>query len=216
MFAVFGDIVFEVLGSPEAFTSTRAWDYAEHRVVEASPKLQWLAPSLETIELDFHFHVSFADPATQVAALLAAADEHSALPLVFGNGIHRGYFIVTSIRTTTQQMSANGNLLAITMRAALKEWPLASEIASSGSAAPSYPSIGVVAALPGATTGSIAYPGGTGVTATVGVLGGPFVAPSISAPGVSAILNLPTVAGLTAPQLGLGDVPPGTIVRAAG
>src|SRR5579864_3066871 len=128
MFAVLGEIVFEVLGSPDSFESTRTWDYAEHQVVDDRPKLQWLAANLEAIELDFYFHSSFTDPSAQAAALIAAAGDHNARALVFGNGIHRGYFIVTSIRTTAKQMSASGDLIAITIRARLKEWAFASEI----------------------------------------------------------------------------------------
>jgi phage protein U len=214
MFAVLGEIVFELLGSPDAFDSTRTWDYAEHHVVEDRPKLQWLAASLETIELDFHFHTSFTDPTAQAAALIAAAGDHNARALVFGNGIHRGYFIVTSIRTTARQMSASGDLIAITVRAGLKEWALESEINASASPVPWFPLVGIVAAPPGAATSSIAYSGGIGVGATVGTSRQGFVSPSISAPGVSPILNLPGVAGLTAPHLSVNDIAPKAIVRA--
>jgi len=216
MFAVLGDIVFELLGSPNAFASTRTWDYAEHQVVEDRPKLQWLAAGLETIELDFHFHASFTDPSAQAAALIAAGGDHNARALVFGNGVHRGYFIVTSIRTTAQQMSAEGDLMAITLRAGLKEWALESDHSTSMSPVASFPLIGVVAAPPGTATSLMVYRGGTGVTATVGTTGLPFVAPSISAPGLSPILKLPGVAGLTAPLLSPGDVPPNAIVRTSG
>lgn len=213
MFALFGEIVFVVLGSPDTFTSSRRWDYAEHQVVEDRTKLQWLADGLETIALDFHFHVSFTDPSLQAAALIAAASDHNARPLVFGNGVHRGYFVVTSIQTIARQMSANGNLIALTVRAELKEWAFDAE--SEGSPTAWFPLLGIVAALPGVTTGSIGYAGGSGVGATPGVGGEAFVAPSISAPGVSPILNLPAVAGLTAPHLNVDDVPPSTIVRAS-
>jgi len=172
-------------------------------------------PVLKRFELDFHFHISFTDPAAQLAGLIAAADDHNARALVFGNGVHQGYFVLTSIRTTAQQMSANGDLIAITVRAALKEWPFDSELnglESSGA----FPLIGIVAAPPGATTGAIVYSGGSGVSATVANPVPPFVAPLTAAPGVSAILNVPGVAGLTSPQLSLGDVPPSVIVRTGG
>src|ERR1700686_1485961 len=110
MFAVLGEIVFELLSSPEAFDSTRSWDYAEHRVVEDRPKLQWLAAGLQIIELDFHFHISFTNPVAQAAVLTTASGDHNARALVFGNRVHRGYFIVTSMRTTSQQMSSTGDL----------------------------------------------------------------------------------------------------------
>jgi phage protein U len=214
MFAILGEIVFELLGSPDAFDSTRTWDYAEHHVVEDRPKLQWLASNLETIELDFHFHSSFTDPAAQAAALIAAAGDHNARALVFGTGVHRGYFIVTSIRTAARQMSASGDLIAITVSAGLKEWALASEVDPSASPVPWFPLIGIVAAPAGVITSSIAYSGGVGNAATVGASGQLYVSPSISAPGVSPILNIPGVAGLTAPHLSVGDVPPSVIVRA--
>jgi phage protein U len=213
MFALFGEIVFAVLDSPDAFESSRTWNYAEHQVVEGRPTLQWLAAGLETIELDFHFHVSFTDPSLQAAALIAAAEDHNARALVFGNGVYRGYFVVTSIRATAQQMSANGNLIALTVRVTLKERVLGPEIL--GSVAAWFPLLGVVAAPPGVATGSIAYPGGSGVGASVGAPRDTFVGPSISAPGVSPLLNLPGVAGLTAPRLTVADVPASTIVRAS-
>jgi len=216
MFAVLGEIVFEVLGSPDAFESTRTWDYAEHQVVEATPKLQWLADGLETIELDFHFHASFTDPSAQVAALIAAGDDHNARALVFGNGVYRGYFIVVSIRTTAQQMSADGDLIAITLRAELKEWSLEAELDASTSPLASFPLIGIVPAPPGVATSSLVYSRGAGVGTTIGTSVLPFLAPSIAAPGVSPILNLPGSAGLTAPLLSIGDVPPSAIVRSGG
>jgi len=212
MFALFGEIVFEVLGSPDAFESSRSWRYAEHQVVEDRPKLQWLAAGLETIELNFHFHVSFTDPSAQAAALVAAADDHSARALVFGNGVHRGYFIVTSIRTTARQMNANGNLIALTLQAELKEWAFESEI--DGLPTASFPPVGIVPAPSGSATSSIPYVSGSGVAATIAAPGNTFVASSISAPGVSPILNLPGVAGLTAPHLNVNDIPPSIIVRA--
>jgi phage protein U len=214
MFAVLGEIVFELLGSPDAFESIRTWEYAEHRVIEDRPKLQWLAAGLETIALDFHFHRSFTDPSAQLTALIAAAGDHNARALVFGNGIHRGYFIVTSICTTAQQMSANGELIAITVRAALKEWALESELDASAAPVAWFPLLGIVAAAEGNPANSIANSDGAGMRATIGTSGQRFVAPSISAPGVSPILTVPGIAGLTAPHVSLSDIPPKVIVRA--
>jgi phage protein U len=109
MFAVFGEILFEVLSSPSGFESSRSWDYAEHRVVKDRPKLQWIANALESLELDFHFHASFTDPSAQLDALTAAADDHNERPLVFGNGVHRGYFIVLAMRSTSGRWARTGD-----------------------------------------------------------------------------------------------------------
>lgn len=215
MFAVLGEISFELLDSPEGFESSRTWDYAEHRVVEARPRLQWLAEGLETIELDFQFHASFTNPSAQLDALIAAAGDHNARPLVFGNGVHRGYFIVTSIRTTSQQMNASGSLIAITVRAELKEWALEAEIDPAAPPVAPFPLIGIVAAPAGIPTSSVAYTAAAGLGAAVGASVTTYVPPRISAPGISPILNIPGVAGLTSPHLTISDVPPSVIVRGA-
>jgi phage protein U len=214
MFAIFGEIVFEVLTSPNGFESSRTWDYAEHRVVEDRPKLQWISNALESLELDFRFHISFTDPAIQLDALAAAADDHNARPLVFGNGQHRGYFVVTGIRTTSRQMSADGRLIATTVRTRLREWAVESEIGSNANPIALFPLIGVVAASPGAETSSIAYAGANGLGAALRTPATTYVSVPIAAPGVSPLLNIPAVAGLPTVHLTVGDVAPSTIVRA--
>ena len=215
MFAVFGEIVFEVLSSPDEFESSRSWDYAEHRVVENRPALQWIADDLEILELGFHFHIAFTDPSSQLNALISAANDHSARPLVFGNGLHRGYFILVSLRTSSRQMSANGSLLAITVRAVLKEWAQGFQTISTANPVALFPLIGIVAAPAGTSTGSPLYSSAAGQ----GDLSSPpatqYVATPIASPGVSPLLNIPGSAGLPTPHLTVGDVDPSVIVRAA-
>jgi hypothetical protein len=63
--------------------------------------------------------------------------------------VHRGYFIVLAIRTTSRQMGADGRLIAITVRVSLKEWAFESEISSTATPVALFPLIGIVAAPPG-------------------------------------------------------------------
>lgn len=123
MFAVLGkDIVFSTLTSPSGFRSNYAYTYAEHKVVEAQPKLQWIADELQTIDLDMSFHVAFTDPATEMNRLKKVAEDHRPLSLVFGNGVHRGYFVIEKIEETFVQTADDGSYMAITARVMLKEW----------------------------------------------------------------------------------------------
>ena len=117
MFALLGEISFQVIGSPEIFESSRRFDYAEHRVVEDLPRLQWLAAELESITLAMLFHTSFTDPAAQLAALLAAGEDHQARALVLGNGVFRGFFVVESIATSDIQLGADASSIAIHVQA---------------------------------------------------------------------------------------------------
>jgi phage protein U len=214
MFAVFGEILFQVLTSPNGFESARSWDYAEHRVVEDRPKLQWIANALETLELDFHFHASFTDPTAQLEALTAAADDHNARPLVFGNGTHRGYFIVLGIRTTSTQMSSDGLLIALTTRVSLKEWAFEAEISSAANPVASFPLLGMVAAPPGVETSPIVNAGASGLGTALSTPVTNYAPPQIAAPGVSPLLKLPSTPGVPTIHLTVGDVTPSRIVRA--
>ena len=125
MFAVLGDIPFQVVGSPEAFSDSRGYGYAEQRVIQSSPRLQWLADDLMTIRLELLLHRSFTEPAASLWLLRQSAETHQALPLIFGNGDFRGYFVITRIDTVSRQLSGSGDLFAITVRLSLCESPLA-------------------------------------------------------------------------------------------
>ena len=70
------------------------------------------------------FHASFADPGLQVAALRLAASGSLGARLVFGNGEHRGYFVILSMRVTSRHMASDGSPIMMTVRAKLKEWSL--------------------------------------------------------------------------------------------
>lgn len=214
MFAVFGDMLFELLNSPSGFESSRSWVYAEQQVVEDRPRLQWIANALELLELDFHFHASFTDPSVQLNALTAAGDDHNARPLVFGNGVHRGYFTVIALRTTSSQMSADGSLIAITLRVSLKEWAFESKVNSATTPIASFPLIAVVSALPGITTSSIANVSPAGSSATFSTTEIKYVPPSLASPGVSPLLNIPNISGVPTIHLTPEDVAPNVIVRA--
>lgn len=144
MFAVLGDITFEVVTSPETFQSTRSYDYAEHKLVQARPRLQWIANALETITLGIAFHVRFADPAASMRQLSDAAAAHKALPLVFGNGIHRGYFIIATLNETFRATADDGTPISIEATIELKEWVRGAELDVSAPPKPDEPPLAVV------------------------------------------------------------------------
>ena len=122
MFAVLGDIQFEVVGSPESYESADGYDFPEQRVIESKPRLQWVGDELERLNFELMWHASFTNPAAQLALLRATAATHLALPLVFGDGGFRGFFVIESIKVKSQQLSAGGAPIAIRVALALKEW----------------------------------------------------------------------------------------------
>ena len=190
MFAVLGDIQFEVVGSPEAYESAGTYDFAEQRVIESKPQLQWVGDDLERLKFELMWHASFTNPAAQLARLRATAQEHLALPLVFGNGGFRGFFVIESINVKSQQMSAGGAPIAIRVAIALKEWSADSILLSHATPVTAVSPLGTVAASQAA--GSSA---------------------NLVTPGVSALLSIPSASGASGPNLEAGDVPSTVIVR---
>jgi phage protein U len=193
LFAVLGDIQFEVVGSPEAYESAGTYDFAEQKVVESKPQLQWVGDDLERLKFELMWHASFTNPAAQLARLRATAAEHLALPLVFGNGGFRGFFVIESISVKSQQLSAGGAPIAIRVALALKEWIANPLLLSSTKQVMPFSPLGLI-------------------TAPAQVANG--VNPLT--PGVSALLSTPSATGASGPNLEAGDVPTAVIVRSAG
>jgi phage protein U len=122
MYALLGDIFFQTLTSPEQLRMTTDFHYAEHKIVEAPPRLQWLANELKKISLDMGFHIQFTNPATQMNHLHTVAEAHRANALVYGNGVFVGYFVIESIEETQIQQADDGSFIAMSARVELKEW----------------------------------------------------------------------------------------------
>jgi phage protein U len=198
MFAELGLIRFQVLGSPENIAAEQRYGYAELQVVQARPRLQWLADELERLTLDLMFHAAFTDPTAQLTALRAAAQTHEAMPLVFGNGVLRGYFVIESIATRAAQLAADGTPVAVTVRMELKEYALDALIDPSAPPVPLFAPLALVttSAAAGATAGAAAP------------------APLLPA-GVSPLVSAPQASGALTPNLQPADVPSAVITRSA-
>jgi len=194
LFAALGDIQFEVVGSPEAYESAGAYDFAEQKVIESKPLLQWVGNDLERLKFELTWHASFTNPGAQLARLRATAAQHLALPLVFGNGGFRGFFVIESINVKSQQLSAGGSPIAIRVALALKEWIADSLLLSRAKPVTAFSPLGIIAA-PEQTVG-----GGANALR----------------PGVSVLLSTLSAAGAAGPNLEAGDVPTAVIVRSAG
>lgn len=189
MFALLGDVPFQVVGSPEALDESYGYDYAEQRVVQARPRLQWMADELLTIRLEMLLHRSFADPAASLAVIRQAASTHAALPLVFGNGDFRGYFVISRIDTISRQLSSTGDPFALVVRLSLRESPFVLD-----PAAPPIPTFVPIALSTLAPGGNVS-------------LARPLVA------GVSALINLAASTGPNSAMLLPDDFPTSAIVR---
>jgi phage protein U len=191
LFAVLGDIQFEVVGSPESYESTDGYDFPEQRVIESKPRLQWVGDELERLNVELMWHASFTNPAAQLALLRATAATHLALPLVFGDGGFRGFFVIESIKVKSQQLSAGGAPIAIRVALALKEWIADAQSLLSSLSLGAFTTLGITTASTGTAAGGS----------------------NANTPGVSALLNIPSATGTSGPNLEADDVPAAVIVR---
>src|SRR5581483_2993393 len=178
MFAIFGNISFAVLGSPQRMESRFGYEYASHPVLEDRPRLQWVGDAPQVVTLELMFHASFTNPSAQLAALEQAAAEHQAQALVFGSGEFRGYFVVSSLAVTSQQLGADGKPIAIQARLVLTEWN------SEGAFHPGAPPIPLFTPIAVAQSGSLVSAAAAAARAGIPAL-----------PGISAMLNNPSSTG---------------------
>ena len=122
MFAQLGEIKFELLTSPSVFDSRRSHRFAEHEVIEGKNRLQFTGDNLEELDITVAFHASFCSPKVKVAEINKAALEHRALPLVFGNGEFKGYFVITNVFESMQWTHTDGSVFYTQLQLVLKEY----------------------------------------------------------------------------------------------
>ncbi|MCU7097924.1 phage tail protein [Salmonella enterica] len=122
MFAVLGDIEFELLVYWDGFDATFGMDYAEHARIEGKPGLQFIGEKLDEVSISLVFHDHYCQPDVELARLRDAMVAHQALALVFGNGDYRGWFVITAISATSEQTDAWGNVQALSATLTLREY----------------------------------------------------------------------------------------------
>ncbi|EJX0630327.1 phage tail protein [Salmonella enterica] len=122
MFAILGDIEFEVVTYWDGFDASFGMDYAEHSRIEGKPGLQFIGEKLDEVGISLVFHDHYCQPDVELARLRDAMAAHQALALVFGNGDYRGWFVITDIRATSQQTDGYGNVQALSAELSLREY----------------------------------------------------------------------------------------------
>ena len=122
MFAVLGDIEFELITYWDSFEATFGVDYAEHPRIEGKPGLQFIGDKLDEIQIGLVFHQHYCVPDEEVARLRSAMKAHQALALVFGNGNYRGMFVINAVTETSEQTDGTSNGLAVDATISLREY----------------------------------------------------------------------------------------------
>lgn len=122
MYAVLGEIEFDVVAYWDGFDNTMGVDYASHARIEGKPGVQFIGDKLDKITLQFSFHSQFCQPTTALNRLREAMTTHQAMALVFGNGDYRGWFVITDLTTSHQHTDPYGNVIALSGSLSLQEY----------------------------------------------------------------------------------------------
>ena len=122
MFAQLGDIKFELITYFNGLTETVSYNYAEHERIENKSVLQFMGKNLLQENLKLNFHKNFCEPEEELKKLTEVADKAKPLKLIKGNGEYVGVFVIEEIAKTTEQASAQGDLISIQVEIRLKEY----------------------------------------------------------------------------------------------
>lgn len=122
MFALLGDVQFDLITYFDGFESQFGADYAEHPLIEGKPRLQFVGDKLDEIRIQLAFHLHYCDPEAELAKLKNALAAHQAMALVLGNGDYKGWFVLTDVQATSKHTDKAGTLIALEASITLREF----------------------------------------------------------------------------------------------
>lgn len=122
MFALLGDIQFDLITYFEGFESRFGADFAEHALITGKPRLQFIGDKLDEITITLAFHQYFCDPERELVRLKKAIVAHQAMALVLGNGDYKGCFVLTDVTATSKQTDPSGTLVELGASITLREY----------------------------------------------------------------------------------------------
>lgn len=122
MFALLGDVQFDLITYFDGFESQFGADFAEHALIEGKPRLQFIGDKLDEIRIQLAFHLHYCDPEAELAKLKDALAAHQAMALVLGNGDYKGWFVLTDLQATSKHTDEAGTLIALEASITLREF----------------------------------------------------------------------------------------------
>ena len=122
MFAQLGTIQFELITYFNGIQESSSYNYAQHERINQKPLLQFLGENLNAIVIKLNFHSSFCNPKEEMDKLKNVATLGAPLQFIKGNGDYVGVFVISSIESSTEQTSSEGDILSIQVELKLLEY----------------------------------------------------------------------------------------------
>ena len=112
MYAMLGDVRFELLNSFTSLEMEHAANFAKHEVLKGRPRLQALQNELTTLRFSLKLHWRLGNPDTAYKGLLSALETQQAVSLVYGSGRFVGWFVLERLTERTLIQDAQGRTAA--------------------------------------------------------------------------------------------------------
>ena len=122
MYAVLGDVEFELITYFDGMEAQFGMDYAEHALIGGKPRLQRVGEKLDEFRLELTFHASYCDPEVELVKLRQAMQSGEARQFVLGNGAYKGWFVITDLTATSRQTDKVGALISLDATVTLREY----------------------------------------------------------------------------------------------
>ena len=122
MFAILGEIEFNVVGGISGMEQSGSADWVEHARIQGKPLLEWIGEGLDECNLTIELHPLLGDPEARLRALRLAKTKHEPLAFVMGSGEYHGAYVITNIGNTIRRATATGQIQSAVVRLNLKEY----------------------------------------------------------------------------------------------
>lgn len=129
MYSQLGNIIFSELKGFNRFSRNRATDFAEIPLILGKPALQRTGEKLTSITLGIQLHTDFTDVENSIKEFFDAMAEGEILPLVLGNGLFLGNFVILSLNETVKKTAVDGSIIVASLDIQLKEYPTGDQLA---------------------------------------------------------------------------------------
>lgn len=122
MFAILGDIEFNVAGGITGVEQRGSADWAEHPRIQGKPLLEWIGEGLDEYSLTIELHSVLGDPEARLRALQAAKKKHEPLAFVMGSGQYLGPYVIVDLSNAIHRATDKGQIRSATVQVSLKEY----------------------------------------------------------------------------------------------
>ncbi|TAD90965.1 MAG: phage tail protein [Alphaproteobacteria bacterium] len=101
---------FRLLYGWQQLQATEAEQVAEHALAGGAPLLQSIGPSLDSLSVEITLDRAWCDPSAELDRLRRQLRSRAAQPLVYGNGLYRGRFVLLEIQSDTVLTTQTGSV----------------------------------------------------------------------------------------------------------